>query len=124
MTERKGKSTDTDTNKRNYPHKLFTNREIPAIIQGVILPVKQTTIDGVATSGRALHAVHAVLPKDIFTGTMRSAAGVLKDPSVVNWRDTVGTITFDRNKVGIFPRTITQVWTGTGTYVPPISIGI
>ena len=64
---KKRKITDTDTTKGNSPHKLLTNREIPAIIQGVIPPVKQTTADGVATSGRVLHAVRAVLHKEIVT---------------------------------------------------------
>ena len=97
----KEKIADTDTTKGNYTHKLLTNREIPAIIQGVILTVSQTTADGVATSGRALHAVRAVIHKEILTGTMCRAAGVLKDPLVVNWRDTGGTISVDRNTVGI-----------------------
>ena len=47
---RKGKITDTDTNKGNSPHKLLKNREIPAIIQDVIPPDNQTTADGVAKS--------------------------------------------------------------------------
>ena len=37
------KITDTDTTNRNSTHKLLTNIEIPAIIQGVIPPVNQTT---------------------------------------------------------------------------------
>ena len=59
----KGKIADTDTTKVNYTHKLLTNREISAIIQGVILMVNQTTAYGIATSGRALNAVHMVLHK-------------------------------------------------------------
>ena len=55
------KITDTDTTKGNYPHKLLTNREIQAFIAGVIPPIHQTTVDGVATSGWILHAVHAFL---------------------------------------------------------------
>ena len=65
----------------------MTNREVSAIVQGVNPPVIQTTTYGVATSIRALHEVHAVLHKEIFTGAMRSAVGVLKDRLVVNWRD-------------------------------------
>ena len=72
---KKGKITDNDTTKGNYPHKLLTNREIPEIIQGVIPLVIQTTTDGVATSGRALHAVHAVLHKEIVTGQRTAAFG-------------------------------------------------
>ena len=64
------------------------------IIPVVIPPVNQTTADGVALSGRYFHVVYAVLHKDIFTGAMRSVAGVLKDPLVVNWKDTGGTIPF------------------------------
>ena len=122
MTERKEKSTDTDTNKGNYPHKLFTNREIPALIQGVIPPVNKTAVCGVTTSGRAFHAVRAVIHKEIVTGATRSAAGVLKYPTVVNWKDTGGMIPFDRNTIRIPPRTTTQVWTGTEPSGLPIII--
>ena len=117
------KITDTDTTKGNYPHKLLTNREIPVIILGVIPLVNQTTADEFATSRRDLHAVHAVLHKEITTVATRSAAGVLKDPPVVNWKDTGGTIPVDINTSGIPPRTTTQVRTGAGPSVPPISIG-
>ena len=48
--EKKVKITDTDTTKGNSSLKLLTKREIPAIIQGVILPVNQTTADRVVTS--------------------------------------------------------------------------
>ena len=101
----------------------MTNKEIPAIIQVVIPPVNQTTVDGVVTSGKALYAVHAVIHKDIVTVTTCSAAGVLKDPPVENWKDTGKKIPVDRNTFGIPPRKTTQVWTGTGPSVPPISIG-
>ena len=96
---------------------------MPEIIQGVILSVNQTTVDGVATSGRALHAVRAVIHKEIVTGATHSDAGVLKDPLVVNWRDVGGTIPVDINTVGIPPRTTTKVCTCTGTSVSPIIIG-
>ena len=52
-----------------------------------------------------------------------SSAGVLKDPLLVNWKDTGKTIPVDRKTVGIPPRTTTQVRTGTGPSVSPISIG-
>ena len=81
-------------------------------------------MDGVATGGRDLHAVCAVLRKEIVSGATRSTAGVLKDPPVENWKDTGGAIPVDRNTVGIPPRTTTQVHTGTGPSVPPISIWI
>ena len=113
----------THTTKRNYLHKLLTNREIPEIIQGFIPPVKQTTLGGVATSRRGMNAVRAVLRKEIFTGATRSTAGVLKDPPGINGKDTGGTITVDRNTVGIPPRTTTQVRTGTRPSFPPTSIG-
>ena len=48
------KISDTDTTKGNFPHKLLMNREIPAIIQGVIPPINQTTADGVAPTGSRL----------------------------------------------------------------------
>ena len=50
-----------------------------------------------------MHAVHAVIHKDIVTGATHSDAGVLKDPPVVNWKDTIGLITQDKNTVGIPP---------------------
>ena len=106
---KKEKITDTDTTKENSPHKLLTNREITAIIQYVIPPINQNTANGVATSGRDLHAVHAVLHKKIVTGATYNTAGVLKDPSVVNWKDTGGTIPVDTNTFGIPPITTTQV---------------
>ena len=43
---------------------------------------------------------------------------------MVNCKDTGVTISFDRNTVVIPLRTTTQVHTGTGTSVPPISIGL
>ena len=115
--------TDTDNNKGNSPHKLLTNREIPAIIQGVIPPFNQTTADGVATSGNVLHVVRLVLFKDIVTGATHSSAVVLKDRLVLNWKDTGRTIPVERNTSGIPPRTTTQVCNGTGHSVPPIRIG-
>ena len=101
----KRKMTDTDTNKGNSPHKLLTNREIPEIIQGVIPPVNQTTAYGVATNGWSLHAVHAVIHKKIVTGATRSAAGVLKDPLVVNWKDSSRNIPV----LMLYVRTDTQI---------------
>ena len=56
-------------------------------------------------------------------GSTCSAAGVIKDPLVVNGKEMNGTILVDRNNVGIPPQTTTQVRTGTGPSVPPISIG-
>ena len=120
---KKQKSTDTDTTKQNSPHKLLKNREIPVIIQDVILPVNQTSAGGVTTSVRALHAVRAVFYKDIVTVATCSAAGVLKDTPVINWKDMGETIPVDRNTVGITPRTTTQVQTGIGPSVPPSIIG-
>ena len=80
--------------------------------------------DGFATSGRDLHAVCAVLHKEIITGATRSATGGLKDPTVVNWKDTRKPIPQDRNTVEMPPRDTTLFWTGTGPSVPPTSIGM
>ena len=96
---KKRKFTDTDTTKDNSPHKLLMNQEIKAIIPVVIPIVNQATTDEVAKNGRALHAVHAVIHKTIITGAMRSAAGVLKDPPVVNWKDARGPVPQDRNTI-------------------------
>ena len=113
----------TYTTNGNSSHKLLTNREIPAIIQGVILPVNQTTAYGVTKIRGALHTIRTVLHKEIFMGTACITTGVLKYPTVVNWRDTNGPIPVDRNTVGILPWTTTQVLTGTENYAYPISIG-
>ena len=120
----KRKITDTDTTNGNHPHKLLTNREIPAIIQGVIPTVNQTTADAFVTSRRALHAVHAFLNKEIVTDATRITVDALKDPPVKNWTDASGPIPVDKNSAGIPPRTTTQVLTGTGPSAPPISIYI
>ena len=117
------KITDTDTTKVNSPHKLLTNREIPAIIQGVIPLVNKTTAGGIATSRKDLHVLCAVFQKEIEMGATCSAAGLSKDCPVVNWKDTGGKIPVDRNTVRIPPRTTTQVCTSTGTSFPTISIG-
>ena len=66
------------------------------------------TVDRVATSGWTMHAVRAVLLKEIITGATRSTAGVIKDHLVVNWKDAIRMIPRDRNTVGINPRTTTR----------------
>ena len=101
----------------------MTNREIPAIVSTVILPVNQNTVDGVATSGRDFYTVRAVIHKDVIMGTTRSAAGVLKDPLVLNWKDASGPIPQDRNTVVMTPRATAPFRAGTGPSVPSISIG-
>ena len=72
----------TYTTNGNSSHKLLTNREIPAIIQVVIPLVIQTTLYVVTTIRRDLHAVRAVLHKDIVTGATRSTTDVLKNTLV------------------------------------------
>ena len=69
-----------------------------------------------------MHTVRAVLLEENVVGATRRAAIVLKDPPVLYWKDTGGTIPVDRNTVGIPPRTTTQFWTGNGSSVPPNSI--
>ena len=105
---KKIKITDTDTTKVNSPHKLLTNREIPDIIQVAILSFNQTTVDGVDTSERALHAVCAILRKEIVMGMTYSAAGVIKYHPVVNWKDASGPIPRDRNTARMPHRATTQ----------------
>ena len=80
----KRKIADIDTTNGSYSHKILTNREIPAIIQGFIPLVNQKPADGVTASRRALHVARAVLRKEIVMGAMRSIAGVHKDPLVIN----------------------------------------
>ena len=65
-------------------------------VRVAIPPVKHTTVDGVATSRRALHAVRVFLHKEIVTGATRSTSGVLKDPPVINWKDVSGPIPVDK----------------------------
>ena len=52
------------------------------------------------------------------------AVGVIKDPPLINWKDTSRKIPVDINAIRIPPRTTTNVWTGTGPPVPPFSIEI
>ena len=101
---------------------MLINWLIPDIIPVVIPPVNQMTMDGVAASGSTLHAIHAVLHTEIVTGAARSAARVLKDPLVLNWKDVGRTNPQDRNTLRIPPRATTPVRIGTGTSVPPIII--
>ena len=91
------KVTDTDTNNRNYPHKLLINRLITDIIPVVILSINQTTTDGVAASGGTLHAVRMILLKETVTDAAHSAAHIFKDPPVVNWKETDGIIPWGGN---------------------------
>ena len=117
-------NSTTDTTNGNSPPKLLANREVPAIIQGVIPPVHQATADGVSTCGRDLHALRTVLSEKIFTGTAPSAEHVFKDPPVVNWKITSRLIRIDMNTIIVSPRATTQVLTSTGTSAPPIRIRI
>ena len=84
IDKNKRKISDDYTTKGNSPHKFLTNRKIPAIIKGVIPTVNQTHAGAVASSRKDLHVVNAVLHKSIVTGTMCSAAGVIKDPLLIN----------------------------------------
>ena len=53
---------------------------------------------------------------------MCSAARVFKYPPVVNWKDTDGTIPWDRNTAVTSPRLNTPFWIGAGAYVSPTGI--
>ena len=53
----------------------------------------------------------------------RSTGGFLKDPPVINGKDAIRPITVESNTGRIPPRTTTQVMTGTGPSISPISIG-
>ena len=66
--------------------------------------------------------MRAVLFKEIATGVMRSAVGVLKESHVINWKDMGRMIPLDRSTVEIIPRDTTLVRIGTVPSVPPISI--
>ena len=95
------------------------NGEMPAIVQGVITPVNQTTMNGVATSRSDLHAVHAFLHKEIVTGATRSTAGALKDPPVINWKGASVTIPADKNTVEITPEPLIELWLIMDPLPPP-----
>ena len=56
-------------------------------------------------------------------GAMRSTAGVLNDPQVINWKYASRPIQVDRNTVGINPITTNKVLNGTGPFVSPFRIG-
>ena len=75
-----------DTTDRYSPHKLLTYREIPAIIQGVILTVHQVTTDEVLACVGVLHAVRTVLLEEIVTNASPNTAPVFKDPPAYAYR--------------------------------------
>ena len=56
--------------------------------------------------------------------TACSAVHVFKDPPVVNWKDTDGTIPRDRNTIVMLLRATTPVWIGTGPLIFQTSMGI
>ena len=76
---KKIKVADTETTNENYRHKLLMNRIIPEIIPVVVLPINQTTADGVAASGGTLHVVRTILSKEIIMDAARSASCVFKN---------------------------------------------
>ena len=121
---KKIKVTDTGTINGNYPHKLLISRIILEIIPVIVPPFNQTNADEVVASGSTFHAVRAALHKEIVMGLARSAARILKDPPVVNWKDAGSTTPQYINTVGMPSRATTPVRIGTGPSVPPISIRI
>ena len=66
-----------------------------------------------------MHAVRMVLSKEIGTDATCSAARVFKEPPVVNWKDTGGTIPRDRNTYVMPPRENNPFRIGTGPFVYP-----
>ena len=71
-----------------------------------------------------MHAVRTILSKYIVTDVMRSAARVVKDPLVVNWKYADGTILQDINTVGNPSRTSTLVQILYGPLVSPTRMRI
>ena len=69
-----------------------------------------------------MHAVRTILSEDIVTGAAPSAAHVLEDPPVVNWKVTSRLITIYMTTVRVSPRATTKVLTVTGTSAPPTRI--
>ena len=67
------------------------------------------------------------LPRSILSRTRhaaaRSGAHVFPYPTVVNWKNTDGTIPRDRNTSGIPPRFNTPVQVGAGPSVSPTRMG-
>ena len=119
---KKRKVTDTDTTNVNYPQKLLINRLIPDIVPFIVLLAPQIS-DGVAASIGTFHAHQRISSNEIVTDAARSAARVFKDPTVVNWIDTGGTIPQDGNTVGMPLRLTTPVLIGAGPSVSPTSMG-
>ena len=111
----------TDTTNITSTQKLLAKREVPAIIQGVIPPVHQTTADVVLTCVGDFHAVRTVVLDNIVMGAAPRAARVFKDPLVVNWKVEIRPIPVDMNIVGVSRIYTTHVITGTGTSTPLIS---
>ena len=86
---KKRKVTDNDTTNGNSTQKLLINRLIPEIIP-VIIPPTPRIADGVAASSGTLHARQTINSKEIVTDGACSGTRVLKDTTVVNWRNTKG----------------------------------
>ena len=87
------------------------------------MQINQTAADGVVEGGGTLHAVRTILSNEIATDTVPSAARVFKDPPVVNWKDTDGTITQNGNTIRNPPRSTTPVLVGAGPFVYPTKMG-
>ena len=64
-----------------------------------------------------------IISKEIVADTSRSGAHVFKDPKVVNWKDTDGTISRDGNTVKMVERLNNPVWIGAGPSVSPNRMG-
>ena len=78
---------------------------------------------GAEASSGNLHARQTIILKDIVTDAGRSGVRIFKDPMVVNWIDTGGTIPQDGKTVGISPRLTTPVIIVDGTLVSPTRMG-
>ena len=92
---KKRKVTDNGTTNRNSSHLLLINRIIPETIPVIIPSIDPSIEDGVTASRGSLHARHTITSKEIVTGVARSAVHVLRDLTVVNWKDMDGTIPWE-----------------------------
>ena len=61
--------------------------------------------------------------KDIVTDVARSGARVFQYHTVVNWKDTDGTIPPDGNTVGMVGRLTTPIRIGAGAFISPTRMG-
>ena len=115
----KGKVTDTDTTNINSPQTLSINRFVPEIIPSIIPLIDPPITDDIASSRGTLHARYTITSKEIVTDAACSGARLFRDHTVINWKETDGTIPWYGNTYGRPPRLTTPIRIGGGASVSP-----